>query len=200
MKIGTFDPLAPFYDIFIVLFRRQIPGKITSRFKPGHGDVVLDIGGGTGYNAARMERASRRIIVLDISFRMLKRAKKYRHLDLVLGDARMLPFKDKSFDVVMAVDSLHHVRDYPGVLKEVRRTGRGRVFVAEFSGKTLAGKLLTGLERFFLPVAYIRPEEFRLEASREGIPGGCEYVSGYEYFFLGRIQQTLQVLPLEAKE
>jgi ubiquinone/menaquinone biosynthesis C-methylase UbiE len=62
--------------------------------------------------------------ILDISFKMLKRAKKYRHLDLVLGDARMLPFKAQCFDAVLAVDSLHHVRDYPGVLKEVSRIGK----------------------------------------------------------------------------
>ena len=188
MKIRTFDPLAPFYDVFMAVFRRRIPGKIISRLKPGYGDVVLDIGGGTGYNAARMGNACRRVIVLDISFKMLKRAKKYRHLDLVLGDARMLPFKDKPFDVVLAVDSLHHVNDYPGVLKEVRRAGRGKVFVAEFSGRTLAGKVLTGLERFFLPVAYKRPDEFCLEASRQGIKGDYEYISGFEYFFLGTIQ------------
>jgi ubiquinone/menaquinone biosynthesis C-methylase UbiE len=135
-----------------------------------------------------MGRACRRVIVIDISFKMLKRAKKYRHLELVLGDARMLPFKDKRFDAVMAVDSLHHVSDYPGVLKEVQRTGKDKVFVAEFSGRTLAGRLLTGLERLFLPVAYKRPDEFSLEASRQGIPGDYEYMSGFEYFFLGRIQ------------
>ncbi len=188
MKIKTFDPLAPFYDVFMAMFRGQIPSKILSRLKPEHGDVVLDLGGGTGYNAARMESACRRIIVLDISFKMLKRAKRYRHLDLVLGDARFLPFKNKTFDGVVAVDSLHHVSDYPGVLKEVRRTGRAKVFVAEFSGRTLAGKLLTGLERFFLPVAYKRPDEFCLEASRQGIQGDYEYINGFEYFFLGRIQ------------
>jgi ubiquinone/menaquinone biosynthesis C-methylase UbiE len=188
LKIKTFDPLAPFYDVFMAVFRRRIPGKILSRLKPEQEDVVLDLGGGTGFNAARMERACRRVIVFDISFKMLKRAKKYRHLDLVLGDARFLPFKNETFDVVVAIDSLHHVSDYPGVLKEVQRTGRDKVFVAEFSGRTLAGKLLTGLERFFLPVAYKRPDEFCLEASRQGITGDYEYISGFEYFFLGRIQ------------
>jgi ubiquinone/menaquinone biosynthesis C-methylase UbiE len=191
MKIRTFDLLAPFYDLFMAVFRRRIPGKILSRLKPEHGDVALDIGGGTGYNAARVESACRRVIVFDISFKMLKRAKKYPHLALVLGDARMLPFKNSRFDVVMAVDSLHHVNDYPGVLKEVRRIGRNKVFVAEFFARTLAGKLLTGLERLFLPVVYKRPDEFCLEASRLGVWGDYEYISGFEYFFLGKIQQSV---------
>ena len=189
----SFDALAPFYDVFVAVFRRHIPGKIISRVRLENRDVVLDIGGGTGYNSARMERSCGRIVVLDISFKMLKRAKKYPNLELVLGDARMLPFKNKIFDVVMAVDSLHHVRDYPGVLKEVNRTGRNKFFVAEFFGRTLAGKLLTGLERFFFPVGYRRPDEFCLDASRQGIMGEYEYVSGFEYFFLGKIQQTIRV-------
>jgi len=196
----SFDALAPFCDVFVAVFRRHIPGKIISRVKPENRDVVLDLGGGTGYNSARMERSCGRIVVLDISFRMLKRAKKYRNLELVLGDARMLPFKSKSFDVVMAVDSLHHVGDYPGVLKEVKRTGRDKFFVAEFFGRTLAGKLLTGLERFFFSVEYRSPNEFCLDASRQGITGNYEYVSGFEYFFLGKIQKTLRVPGLEAQE
>jgi ubiquinone/menaquinone biosynthesis C-methylase UbiE len=200
MKIRSFDPLAPFYDLFIALFRRRIPAKIVSRLKPGQGDVVLDIGGGTGYNSARVGSTCRRVVVIDISFKMLKKAEKYPQLLLVLGDARMLPFKDQTFDVVIAVDSLHHVSDYPGVLKEVRRIGRNKVFVAEFSAKTLAGKLLTGLERLFLPVVYKSPGEFSLEASRQGILGNYEYISDYEYFFLGKIQQTFQVSGLRAQE
>jgi ubiquinone/menaquinone biosynthesis C-methylase UbiE len=188
LKIKTFDPLAPFYNLFMAVFRRRIPAKILSRLKPESGDVVLDLGGGTGYNGARMVSACRRVIVLDISLKMLKRAKKYPHLDLVLGDARRLPFKNKTFDAIVAVDSLHHVRDYPGALKEVQRTGRDKVLVAEFSGRTPAGKLMTGLERLFLPVAYKRPDEFCQEASRQGIMGDHEYISGFEYFFLGRIQ------------
>jgi len=56
------------------------------------------------------------------------------------------------------------------------------------------------LERFFLPVGYRSPDEFCLDASRQGIMGNYEYVSGFEYFFLGKIQQTLRVPGLEAQE
>jgi len=175
----------------MAVFRRGIPGKILSRLKPESGDLVLDLGGGTGYNGARIASACRRVVVLDVSLEMLRRAKKYRYLNLVVGDARWLPFKNSTFDAVVAVDSLHHVRDYPGALKEVQRTGRNKVLVAEFFGKTLAGKLLTRSERLFFPVLYKRPDEFCLEASRQGISGDYEYISDIEYFFLGEIRQTL---------
>ena len=187
MKIRSFDTLSPFYDVFMALFRRRIPGKIISRLKPQKTDVILDIGGGTGYNSARVKKMCRRMIVLDISWKMLRRAKKYPELELVLGDARMLPFKNRSFDAVMAVDSLHHIRDYEAVLKEVRRIGANKFFAAEFFERNLVGKLLTGLERAVLPVIYKRPDDFCMAASIQGIQGVYKYISNFEYFFLGRI-------------
>jgi ubiquinone/menaquinone biosynthesis C-methylase UbiE len=186
-KVRSFDLLAPFYDRFIGALRRQMPLKIMSRLNPGDSDVILDIGGGTGFNSAPIASTDRRLIILDISFGMLKQAKKYGHLELVLGDARMLPFKNRCFDVLIAVDSLHHIGDYPRVLAEVKRTGRGKFFVAEFFGRTLAGKLFTRLEKLFFPVVYRRPDQFRMEVSHYGISGDYEYINGFEYFFLGEI-------------
>lgn len=188
MKIISFDILAPFYDFFAGIFRRRIPSKIKSRIKPGEYDVILDLGGGTGYNSARIADAGQRVIVFDISFKMLQRAQKYKNLHLVVGDARMLPFKDKCFDIVMAVDSLHHVMDYPGVLREVSRTGKNKFFVAEFFGLTPMGRLFTKLERLFLPIVYRSPGKFSREALRHGIQGYYEYISSFEYFFSGTIQ------------
>jgi hypothetical protein len=73
----------------------------------------------------------------------------------------------------------------------------GKVFVAEFYGRTLSGKVITALERFFLPVDFKRPDEFCLEASRQGIQGDYEYISGFEYFFLGRILYGVQATVFE---
>jgi len=188
MKIQSFNTLAPFYDLFARIFRRQIPEQILSRLNPGDRDVILDLGGGTGYNSRRMMSPDRLVIIFDISLKMLQKAGKYRQPDLVLGDARMLPFKDKCFDAILAVDSLHHVRDYPGVLREVRRTGKNKFFVAEFYGRSPLGKMFTKLERLFFPVLYKRPDEFRREAFYYKIEGDYEYISSFEYFFLGGIQ------------
>jgi len=187
MKINSFDILAPFYDLVMRMFRRRIPAKISSFLKPGYEDVILDLGGGTGYNSGRMARDRQFLIVFDISLEMLKRARKYKNTTLVQGDARNLPFKDKSFDIIMAVDSLHHIQDYSGVLREVGRTGRSKFFAAEFYGMKPMGKIFTGLERLFMSVSYKSPDDFLQEALRHGITGDLESISSYEYFFTGSI-------------
>lgn len=185
MKIHSFDLLAPFYDLAMGIFRRSIPAKIFRCLKPGEEDVILDLGGGTGYNSGRMVRDRQFLIVFDISLEMLKRARKYKNIHLVQGDARNLPFKDKSFDIIMAVDCLHHIQDYSGVLREVRRTGRSKFFTAEFYGMKPMGKIFTGLERFLMSVSYKSPDDFLKEALHHGITGDIEYISSYEYFFTG---------------
>ncbi len=189
MKINSFDMLAPFYDLVMGIFRRSIPGKIFRRLKPGDKDVILDLGGGTGYHSVRMVRDRQFLIVFDISLKMLERARTYKDIHMVQGDARNLPFKDRSFDIIMAVDSLHHIQDYAGVMKEVERTGKNKFFTAEFYGLKPMGKILTGLERLFMSVTYKNPEDFRREALHHGIRGDFEYISSYEYFFTGSIRQ-----------
>ena len=154
MKINSFDRLAPFYDLVMGIFRRSIPAKIFRRLKPGEKDVILDLGGGTGYNSRRMVSDRQFLIVFDISFEMLKKARRHKNIHPVQGDAKNLPFKDKRFDIIMAVDSLHHIQHYAGVLGEVRRTGRNKFFTAEFYGLTPMGKILTGLERLLMSVSY----------------------------------------------
>lgn len=44
---------------------------------------------------------------------------------------RRLPFADKSFDVVVAADVLHHVPDESALLKDIGRVARRRVFLKD---------------------------------------------------------------------
>lgn len=42
----------------------------------------------------------------------------------VIADACMLPFKDKSFDLVILGDCLEHISDHEKAIKEARRVGK----------------------------------------------------------------------------
>ena len=50
----------------------------------------------------------------------------------MLGDVRCLPFSDRAFEVVVAVDLLEHVaaEDRPQAVREICRVARSRAVIA----------------------------------------------------------------------
>ena len=86
---------------------------------------VLDAGGGSGTIKHFLEPAKYDITVLDLNKKSLEEVRDSR-IGTVQGNACVLPFKDKSFDVVISVDSLEHVpeeqkNDYCTELKRVAK-------------------------------------------------------------------------------
>ncbi len=62
------------------------------------------------------------------------------HDAVVLGDARSIPFRDKSVDVVMASQILHHFRgeDALAFVKEMNRVARSRVVISDLRRSVVA--------------------------------------------------------------
>lgn len=77
--------------------------------------LVLDIGAGTGV----AKKYFKNIILLDPSKEMLKKAKGKK----VVAKAEKLPFKDKTFDAVISVTSLHHT-NIKKAIKEIKRVSK----------------------------------------------------------------------------
>ncbi|MFN8127030.1 MAG: methyltransferase domain-containing protein [Candidatus Nanopelagicales bacterium] len=90
------------------------------------GDTVLDVGSGTGWFAAGLQRARPDITVLglDLSAGMLGRAHDAGATGLIQGDATCLPFADDSIPVVVGRGVLHHLPDPEAALVEWRRVVR----------------------------------------------------------------------------
>jgi SAM-dependent methyltransferase len=65
------------------------------------GDRVLDLACGNGRHAAELERAGARVIGLDLSAAMLRRARSRTQAWLTRGDMRALPFRHASFAVAV---------------------------------------------------------------------------------------------------
>jgi len=90
---------------------------------PPAGRCVLDLGAGTGVaGRAALAAGARLVVAADLAVGMLRRAGPELHP--VAADAAALPFRDGSFDLVLAALSLSHLADLAAGLCEARRVGR----------------------------------------------------------------------------
>ena len=104
------------------LGRRRVIEKLIERFVAGPRPLaILDLGCGTGRNLRLLERFGNAVGV-DSSPRALAAARRQGNADRVAGaDALRLPFLDRSFDLVSALDVFEHLEDDVAGFGEVRR-------------------------------------------------------------------------------
>ncbi|MFZ0889733.1 MAG: methyltransferase domain-containing protein [Candidatus Binataceae bacterium] len=94
------------------------------------GARCLDIATGLGWATAALARRdpSARIVALDYDGTILPRTREYlrsheagSNVALCRADAKRLPFRDGSFDLVLCLYGLHHFRGYLDALREIAR-------------------------------------------------------------------------------
>jgi SAM-dependent methyltransferase len=106
-------------------YRRPDP-RIATRIADalGTASTVLNVGAGAG----SYEPADRRVAAVEPSAEMVRQ----RHpgaAPAVRASAELLPFRDGSFDAVLAVLTIHHWPDWRAGLQEMRRSARDRVVI-----------------------------------------------------------------------
>jgi SAM-dependent methyltransferase len=120
--------------------------EIEMALKKAQGTLtLLDVGTGVGDVP---DRARKRASKTGISIRTvgidaaeeLAAASRQRHDAVVVGDGLKLPFADRSFDVVLASQILHHFDDSNSIalLTEMNRVAKVRVVVSELRRSWLA--------------------------------------------------------------
>ena len=72
---------------------------------------------GTGRLAEPLQNAGFEIVGIDISKKMMSKAREKGVQNLVIADARFIPFKDKSFDVTISVHVLHLISEWKKALE-----------------------------------------------------------------------------------
>jgi len=110
---SLFDEKARHYDEWYQTPLGELVDRIEkeavySYLEPREGESILEIGCGTGNYALDLAARGVKVTAVDISPAMLERAReKARALglevELLLADARRLPFPDCSFDKALAV-------------------------------------------------------------------------------------------------
>jgi len=89
--------------------------------------TVLDVGVGTGRFAKPLSDAGFEIVGIDVSRRMMLRAKQKGVKSLILADAHNMPFMDESFDASIIIHVLHLIPDWLNVTREMGRVTRSTV-------------------------------------------------------------------------
>ena len=142
-----YDRISVVYDWLGGIFERRPAEKVLSYLEIEEGEIVLEIGFGTGHclqRIASLVGKTGKAYGIDISDRMLqitrKRLEKAGLMDrveLYHGDASKLPFNNETFDAVFMSFTLElfDTPEIPQLLNEVRRVlkVKGRLGVTSLS-------------------------------------------------------------------
>jgi len=119
-------PIATIHDKYVFSRRIQVLARELAAVIPANA-AVLDVGCGDG-NIARLLMAARpdvTITGIDVLVRPTT------HIPVTRFDGVSIPFPDRSSDVVMFVDVLHHTEDPRVLLSEARRVARSAVILKD---------------------------------------------------------------------
>lgn len=110
------------------LVKRYESELLLDLLRPAQGELILDVGCGTGVFTLDILSFDPYVIGLDMSLPMLARAghKTREHsFHGVIGDMISLPFSDGSFDKVISMTAIEFVKDAQRAVKELFRVTRG---------------------------------------------------------------------------
>lgn len=115
---------------------KRILGSYARHFASLEGKRVLDVGCGLGGKTLAYLEAGARVVGIDIEGANVAQASRFTkgrgaRAEFAAGDAAHLPFRDGTFDLVIANDSLEHFADPAAALADIARVlaPRGSVFL-----------------------------------------------------------------------
>jgi ubiquinone/menaquinone biosynthesis C-methylase UbiE len=118
-----------YYDERVIEKMAEVSGNCES-------SEVADVGTGTGFVAAGLASRVERVIGIDNALAMLEvarenlRALGASNVELVLGEATLLPLEEGVVDAAFANMVLHHAEDPTAMLREMARVVRPGGMVA----------------------------------------------------------------------
>ena len=142
-----------FFDLFAPIYDRLFHPDLGEFCRQGgfvKEGFILDIGGGTGRIAQTLLSTDRKVIIADLSIKMLSQAKKREQLLLIVADGAALPFEDSCITVVLIADAYHHFQQRERVILEVNRvlSLNGDLVIFEPNIKRLPVKFIALLENW----------------------------------------------------
>jgi len=178
-----------------LVYRRPPPrkdfiyGDAAKELSMEEGDIV-DIGGGPGYISMYLPRKVY-YVVQDIDYKLLSYGAEY--VDKVLAPAEERVFREKSFDVVLMHDALHHFTNPLASLRNAVTMCRGRLVIFEFNVDGLLGKIIKVFEKIVgFPGNFYKPDELSMMV----VEAGCPHTN---YRVLDRLRYLVKCTPTTHK-
>jgi len=138
MVEAMFDRIAPHYDrmngLLTLRLDRRWRRRAVARLALRRGELVLDLGCGTGDMAALARQAGARVVGVDVAARMLEVARRRDAADALLrADATRLPVRAAAVDAVMSAFALRNLSAIAPMLADAARVLRrgGRLVLLE---------------------------------------------------------------------
>lgn len=111
--------------------------KVVKNFKRywklNNNSKILDVGCAKGFMIYDLKKIIPRAYIrgVDISKYAIKNSKKEVKTLLKVANAKKLPFKDKSFDVVISINTIHNLnkKDCASAIKEISRVSKKHSFI-----------------------------------------------------------------------
>ncbi|MCY4047496.1 MAG: class I SAM-dependent methyltransferase [Candidatus Dadabacteria bacterium] len=155
----------------------QRAGEVLDLLAPRAGEVILDVGCGTGALMSKIAESGCEVVGVDSSPEMVSAARE-KGLDARVVDAQCMEFSNQ-FDAVFSNASLHWMPDSNAVLSNVHKALKpGGRFCAEFGAKnnaqTIIDALYEQLQKFNLngddykPWDFPAGEDYRRRLERNG--------------------------------
>ena len=128
MTEAEFDSIARVYDETRRAIDAETLNGVVGMLSAHRCWSVLEIGVGTGRVSFPLSKEGIMTSGVDISRKMLERARSKGAIDLVQASGDATPFREKSFDAVLLAHVIHIIENSEGVLLEGARVSRVGVF------------------------------------------------------------------------
>lgn len=157
-----YDLAASVYDRrlkYLNSFEKDVIKKILGKFR---GKKILDLGAGTGRLIPYLKDGGAEIFAVDISEKMVELLrKKFPAIEALVADSENLPFKDCSFDFVIATFLIVHLKNLDKTFREVYRVlADGGSFIVTNINQKKAPKIeLPDRSKIVIDSYYHRPED-----------------------------------------